>query len=82
MRKTLSVLVAAVVALTFFATTAFAATTASLGANTTDGVIVQASSDLAKLFDGEKWEDLGRLGRRCQLYQCCRFREQQLQTEF
>lgn len=62
MRKTLSVLVAAVVALTFFATTAFAATTASLGANTTDGVIVQASSDLAKLFDGEKWEDLGAWG--------------------
>lgn len=62
MRKTLSVLVAAVVALTFFATTAFAATTASLGANTTDGVIVQASSDLAKLFDGEKWDTLGAWG--------------------
>lgn len=62
MRKTLSVLVAAVVALTFFATTAFAATTASLGANTTDGVIVHADSDLAKLFDGKKWDTIGAWG--------------------
>ena len=57
MKKTLAVVLAALLSVACFATIGSAATSASLNADYTGVSLLEDSDDLSVLFDGDKYED-------------------------